>query len=580
MGNKKGVIIGGGVIVLVAVVAAVAVISTQNGKKSSGSSDSGQLSSSVKSIKDFCQPTDYQKTCESALQQAAVNVSSPTELAQAIFNVTSERIALALNKSATLTSLANDPRTSGALENCKELLQYAIEDIKTSFEKLGGFEMTNFQQATKDLKTWLSAALTYQDTCLEGFENTTGDASQKMQESLQSTKELTTNILALVDEFSKQMANLDLSFLDGNNNNNKRRLLEEGEAEISSGDIPSWLPESKRSLLATAPAKLKPNLTVAQDGSGDFKTIKEALTKVPPSSAQNFVIYIKQGTYKEYISVGRTLTNVVMYGDGPTKTVISGNKNFMMKLTTKDTATFEAIGNGFFARDLAIENTAGAQNHQAVALRVQSDFSVFYNCQFNGYQDTLYTHANRQFYRECTISGTIDFIFGNAQVIFQNCLLLVRKPMDNQQNIVTAQGRGEPRSAGGTVIHNCTVSADASLKPVQSKIQTYLGRPWREYSRTFYIQSQIDDVINPVGWLPWAGDFGINTCFYAELENRGAGSDTSKRATWKGVKKITYADAQAFTVEHFIQGSQWIPKTGVTYIPGLLPQSEGSRIHK
>ncbi|KAJ1699323.1 hypothetical protein LUZ63_007835 [Rhynchospora breviuscula] len=576
MGNKKGVIIGGSVIVLVAVVAAVAVISTQSGKKSSSGSDSGQLSSSVKSIKDFCQPTDYQKTCESALQQAAVNVSSPTELAQAIFNVTSERIALALNKSATLTSLANDPRTSGALENCKEMLQYAIEDIKTSFEKLGGFEMTNFKEATKDLKTWLSAALTYQDTCLEGFENTTGDASQKMQESLQSSKELTTNILALVDEFSKQMANLDLSFL----NNNKRRLLEEGEAEISSGDIPSWLPENKRSLLTTAPAKLKPNLTVAQDGSGDFKTIKEALNKVPQKSAENFVIYIKQGTYKEYVSVNRMLTNVVMYGDGPTKTVISGNKNFMMKLTTKDTATFEAIGNGFFARDLAIENTAGAQNHQAVALRVQSDFSVFYNCQLNGYQDTLYTHANRQFYRECTISGTIDFIFGNAQVIFQNCLLLVRKPMDNQQNIVTAQGRGEPRSAGGIVIHNCTVSADASLKPVQSKIQTYLGRPWREYSRTFYIQSQIDDLINPVGWLPWNGDFGINTCFYAELENRGPGSDTSKRATWKGVKKITYADAQAFTVEHFIQGSQWIPKTGVTFIPGLLPQSEGSRIHK
>jgi pectinesterase len=241
--------------------------------------------------------------------------------------------------------------------------------------------------------------------------------------------------------------------------------------------------------------------------------------------------------------------------------------------------TTEAIGNGFFARDLAIENTAGAENHQAVALRVQSDQSLFYNCHFNGYQDTLYTHANRQFYRECTVSGTIDFIFGNAQVIFQNCLLLVRKPMDNQQNIVTAQGRNEPRSAGGTVIHNCTVSADPTLFPVRNKIQTYLGRPWREYSRTIYVQSQIDDLINPQGWLPWNGNFGLNTCFYTEIDNRGPGSDTSKRAKWKGVQTITFSDAQQFSVEHYIQGSQWLPKTGVPFIPGLLPQSESGRIH-
>lgn len=164
MGNKKGVIIGGSVVLLVAVVAAVAIISTQSGKKSSssGGSDSNQLSTSVKAIKQFCQPTDYKQTCESALEQEAVNVSSPSDLAQAIFKVTSDRIALAMNKSATLNSLANDPRTSGALENCKELLQYAIEDLKTSFEKLGGFEMTNFKKATEDLRTWLSAALTYQ----------------------------------------------------------------------------------------------------------------------------------------------------------------------------------------------------------------------------------------------------------------------------------------------------------------------------------------------------------------------------------------------------------------------------------
>jgi pectinesterase len=165
-----------------------------------------------------------------------------------------------------------------------------------------------------------------------GFENTTGDASQKMQETLKSTSELTTNILAVVDELSKKLQDMD--FLTSN----KRRLLEEEDG--SSGDIPSWVPSGKRSLLAAPPEKLKPNLTVANDGSGDCKTIKEALDQVPQKSEQNFVIYIKEGLYKEYISVNRSTTNVVMYGDGPTKTIISGNKNFKMNLTTKDTATF------------------------------------------------------------------------------------------------------------------------------------------------------------------------------------------------------------------------------------------------
>jgi hypothetical protein len=105
----------------------------------------------------------------------------------------------------------------------------------------------------------------------------------------------------------------------------------------------------------------------------------------------------------------------------------------------------EAIGNGFFMRDIRVENTAGAENHQAVALRVQSDQAVFYQCTFDGYQDTLYTHAQRQFFRDCRVTGTIDFIFGNSQVVLQNCLIQPRKPMANQANIITAPaGRSPP----------------------------------------------------------------------------------------------------------------------------------------
>jgi pectinesterase len=212
-----------------------------------------------------------------------------------------------------------------------------------------------------------------------------------------------------------------------------------------------------------------------------------------------------------------------------------------------------------------------------VALRVQSDTSAFYECQFDGYQDTLYAHTSRQYYGDCVVSGTIDFIFGNAQVVLQNCLIQVRRCMDNQQNIVTAQGR----SAGGTVIHNCTVTPHPEFESSAGRLKTFLGRPWKECSRTLYIQSEIGGFVDPQGWLPWLGDFGLNTCYYAEVENHGPGASMSRRAKWRGVKAVTYQQAQGrYTVERFIQGQRWLPKPGVPYIPGLLPQHQPGRIHR
>lgn len=237
------------------------------------------------------------------------------------------------------------------------------------------------------------------------------------------------------------------------------------------------------------------------------------------------------------------------------------------------------VGDGFIAKNLGFENSAGAEKHQAVALRVQSDRSIFYNCQMDGFQDTLYSHTKRQFYRDCTITGTIDFIFGDAASIFQNCIIRVRKPLANQQCIVTASGRKDRREATAIILHNCTIGADPDYLPLRARNPSYLGRPWKPYSRTLVVQSQIDDFIHPQGWLPWLGDFGLNTCFYAEVDNRGPGATIAKRVAWKGYKKIDYSHAQKFTVEQFIQGNSWLKPTGVPYIPGLLPETEAGRVH-
>lgn len=218
---------------------------------------------------------------------------------------------------------------------------------------------------------------------------------------------------------------------------------------------------------------------------------------------------------------------------------------------------------------MTIRNTAGAIKHQAVALRNSADLSTFYSCSFEGYQDTLYVHSLRQFYRECDIYGTVDFIFGNAAVVLQNCNIYPRLPLDKQFNAITAQGRSDPNQNTGISIQNCSITPADDLASSNGTTQTYLGRPWKQYSRTIYMQSFMDTFINPEGWREWSGDFALNTSYYAEFSNTGPGSNTSSRVTWTGFHIIDATDAANFTVSNFILGDNWIPQGGTPYSTNL-----------
>ena len=227
-------------------------------------------------------------------------------------------------------------------------------------------------------------------------------------------------------------------------------------------------------------------------------------------------------------------------------------------------------GDGFIARGITFRNTAGPQNHQAVALRSGSDLSVFYLCGFEGYQDTLYVHSQRQFYKQCDIYGTVDFIFGNAAVVLQNCMIYARRPMDKQTNAVTAQGRTDPNQNTGISIHNSRVMASSDLRPVLSSFKTFLGRPWKEYSRTVFLQTYLDSLVDPAGWLEWNGNFALNTLYYGEYRNFGPGASTGGRVKWGGYRVITSStEASRFTVANFIAGRSWLPATGVPFYSGL-----------
>ncbi|CAO2202053.1 unnamed protein product [Urochloa humidicola] len=335
---------------------------------------------------------------------------------------------------------------------------------------------------------------------------------------------------------------------------------------VEDGDTPPWVNGEERRLLKgnNFQSRLKPNAVVAKDGSGKFKTINDALNPMPVKYTGRYLIYVKAGVYEEYVTITRAMENVTMYGDGAMKTIITGSRNFADGLTTYKTATFNAQGDGFIAIALGFRNTAGAAKHQAVALLVQSDRSIFLNCRMDAYQDTLYAHSKAQFYRNCVISGTIDFVFGDAAAVFQNCVLVLRRPMDNQQNIATAQGRADGRESTGFVFQRCRFTAESALTDAsRPAIRSYLARPWREFSRTLIMESEIPAFIDKAGYLPWNGEFGLKTLWYAEYANRGPGADTAGRVNWPGYKKvITKEEAAEFTVQNFLHAEPWLKPAG------------------
>nr|GMD43759.1 probable pectinesterase/pectinesterase inhibitor 58 [Ipomoea batatas] len=543
------------------------VVALAVGTQEASEDEEGVTTTSQKAIDSVCQPTTYKKTCVNSLSKSnAGNSTDPKELIQAAFSVTIDDIRRAIHNSTLLKNLKDDNRK--ALENCKELTSHAVEDLQRTTAKFRSFDlMADMENWLADLKTWISGALTYQETCLTGFEEIPGHEEGLVREVLRESMELTSNALAIVTEMSSLMSTTDdaeaPSPITEVISINERRLL-------SKHLFPEWVSSGKRRLLKLDLEEIEPDLVVAKDGSGNHTSINDALESIPRKSDDTFVLYIKEGVYEEQVTFYRNLTNLVVVGDGPTKTKITGWLNFIDGVSTFHTATVVVLGDFFIAKDIGFENSAGPEKHQAVALRVGADKTIFYNCKMDGYQDTVYAHTYRQFYRNCEISGTIDFIFGDSAAVFQNCSIVVRKPMENQQNIVTAQGRKDPHQPTGLVLQNCTFEADPKYEPVKFTLKSYLGRPWKEYSRTIIMESYIPDFIQPEGWLKWNLDFGLKTLFYSEFNNRGPGADKSKRVTWHGIKELPANQIKRFTPGKFITGNSWIKHSGVPYNPVFI----------
>ncbi len=293
------------------------------------------------------------------------------------------------------------------------------------------------------------------------------------------------------------------------------------------------------------------HFTVAQDGSGDFKTVQEAINAVPDFRKMPTVIFIKNGVYTEKLILPGSKRMVKFVGESVEKTILTygdwaQKKNvFGEEVGTSGSASFYIYGDGFSAENITFQNSAGPVG-QAVAVWSAGDRLIFRNCRFLGFQDTLYTYGygSRQYFANCYIEGTVDFIFGSATAVFNNCELFCKT-----QGYVTAASTPDSTKYG-YVFMNCSVKGSA---PDGS---FYLGRPWRPYAKVVFMNSELGKVIKPEGWNNWGRSSNEATAFYAEYNNRGPGASSMGRVNW--AHTLSKEEAADYTLENIFRG--WNPE--------------------
>ncbi|KAL9245668.1 hypothetical protein vseg_019293 [Gypsophila vaccaria] len=505
-------------------------------------------------IQRACNATRFPTPCKTSLTSFSSpdRHQNPVQIIRTTLSLSSAHLKTALTLSSTiLATFPNHLNRSRASRACLDHLTLSLYRTRRASRSLSS------RATLLDSRAWASAALTYQYDCWNELSYVNG------------TRVVDT-AMAFISSTLMVAASNAVSML---------------HALVNFGEDPSaWTgpPQTERQGFwekTILPSGKRPRLDRPRDGNVDAVVCKEGkargchasvmeAVKAAPAWLKGrgkFVIYIKAGVYEEIVRVPLEKRNLVFLGDGKGKTVISGSVNTgVMGITTYNTATVGVQGDGFMARDITFQNTAGPNAHQAVAFRSDSDFSLLENCEFLGNQDTLYAHSLRQLYRSCHIEGNVDFIFGNAAALFQDCTILVRPrlvdPAKGENNAVTASGRIDPAQPTGLVFVGCHISGtDEYMKLWRDNPnvhRNYLGRPWKMYSRTVFIDSTMGPIISPEGWMPFRDDFALSTLYYGEFGNQGPGSDRSKRVNWSSL--IPQGHVNAYSAQNFIQSNEWM----------------------
>jgi pectinesterase len=300
-------------------------------------------------------------------------------------------------------------------------------------------------------------------------------------------------------------------------------------------------------------AATPPDVVVAADGSGRYKSVQEAISAAPMGTGRQdprWVILVKRGTYRERIYVQRERGNILVRGEDAAGTVITFDQHANLigpdgkPIGTYRTPTVQVDGDGMIWEDLTLANSAGPVG-QALALRADGDRLVFRRCRFLGWQDTILVNRGRHYFEDCYIEGTVDFIFGGATVYFSRCHLHQLK-----DGYVTAASTPDGVEHG-------LVFADCRLTGADG-VKSFLGRPWRNYARTIFLRTEMSAVVRPAGWDNWGKPSAERTTFYAEYGSTGPGANPAARVPW--AKPLTVADAAKLTVRAVLGGADgWDP---------------------
>mgnify|MGYP000911546019 FL=1 len=289
-------------------------------------------------------------------------------------------------------------------------------------------------------------------------------------------------------------------------------------------------------------------IVVSRDGTGNFRTLQEAIESARAFMDYTVTIYVKNGVYKEKVIVPSWVENIDIIGEDRDKTIITYDDHANInKMGTFRTYTVKVEGSDITFKNLTIENNA-AQLGQAVALHTEGDRLKFINCRILGNQDTIYTGAKftRLYFKDCYIDGTTDFIFGPSTALFEDCIIHSKR-----NSYVTAAST--PKEAKyGYVFKHCKLTAEPGVDKV------YLGRPWRPYAYTLFIECELGKHIVLAGWHNWGKQSNEETARYMEYKNTGEGANASERVAWS--KQLTKKEAEAVTVDAILgTQSNWDP---------------------
>jgi pectinesterase len=296
------------------------------------------------------------------------------------------------------------------------------------------------------------------------------------------------------------------------------------------------------------------HFVLAADGSGDFRTVQEAINAVPDFRKIETRIFIKNGTYKEKLVLAGSKTNVTFVGENRDKTILTSDdfaskKNrFGEEIGTTGSTSFFVFGDDFRAENITFENSSGPVG-QAVTVRVDGDRATFINCRFLGFQDTLYPHGEKshQYYRNCVIEGTVDFIFGWSTAVFDRCTIVCKN-----SGYITAPSTNEG-IAFGFVFLDCKIAGTAN------EASFYLGRPWRPFGKSAFLRCELGGFIKPEGWQNWDKQDNEKTAFFAEYKNIGTGASIGKRVGWS--HQLADEEALNYTPENIL--GEWVKKYSV-----------------